>query len=137
MRDLKLKYNDTYLDGIPEDTPLYEVSKKVKDDFKYPIVGARLGEFLVGLNAKVTSNEKVKFYDLSSTVGNRIYARSLEFLVTVATKKILGDETDILINYSLENGIYCEIIVSWFFPVYYLHSFISTLTFHLLYIIPA
>ncbi len=110
MRDLKLKYNNTYLDGIPEDTPLYEVSKKVKNDFKYPIVGARLGEFLVGLNAKVTSNEKVKFYDLSSTVGNRIYARSLEFLVTVATKKILGDETDILINYSLENGIYCEII---------------------------
>ena len=31
MRDLKLKYNDTYLDGIPEDTPLYEVSKKVKN----------------------------------------------------------------------------------------------------------
>ena len=110
MRNLKLKYKNTYLEEIPEDTTLYEVSKKVKDDFKYPIVGARLGEFLIGLNTKVTNNEKVEFYDLGTTIGNRIYSRSLEFLVTVATKKILGDETDILINYSLENGIYCEII---------------------------
>ena len=110
MRNLKLKYKDTYLDEIPEETLLYEVSKKVKDDFKYPIVGARLGEFLVGLNTKVVNNDKVQFYDLSTNIGNRIYSRSLEFLVTVATKKVLGDETDILINYSLENGIYCEII---------------------------
>ena len=109
MKNLRLKYKNTYLEEIPEDTSLYEVSKKVKDQFKYPIVGARLGEFIVGLNTKVTSNEKVEFYDLSSAVGNRIYSRSLEFLVTVATKKILGDEVDILINYSLENGIYCEI----------------------------
>lgn len=110
MRNLKLKYKNTYIDEIPEDTTLYEVSKKVKSDFKYPIVGARLGAFLVGLNTKITNNDKVIFYDLSSQIGNRIYSRSLEFLVTVATKKILGDETDILINYSLENGIYCEII---------------------------
>lgn len=110
MRNLKLKYKNTYLEDIPEDTTLYEVSKKVKGEFKYPIVGARLGEFLVGLNTKVTSNERVEFYDLSTFIGNRIYSRSLEFLVTVATKKVLGDETDILINYSLENGIYCEII---------------------------
>ena len=110
MKNLKLKYKNTYLEEIPEDTTLYEVTKKVKDDFKYPIVGARLGEFIVGLNTKVTDNEKVEFYDLGTTIGNRIYSRSLEFLVTVATKKVLGDETDILINYSLENGIYCEII---------------------------
>lgn len=110
MKDLKLKYKNTYLEAIPEDTTLYEISKKVKNEFKYPIVGARLGEFLVGLNTKVTSSERVEFYDLSTSIGNRIYSRSLEFLVTVATKKVLGDGTDILINYSLENGIYCEII---------------------------
>ena len=110
MRNLKVKYKNTYLDEIPEDTTLYEISKKVKSDFKYPIVGARLGAFLVGLNTKLSSNSQVQFYDLSSQIGNRIYSRSLEFLVTVATKKTLGDDTDILINYSLENGIYCEII---------------------------
>ncbi len=110
MRNLKLKYKNTYLEDIPEDTTLYEVSKKIKSEFKYPIVGARLGAFIVGLNTKVTNNEKVEFFDLSSQIGNRIYSRSLEFLVTVATKKLLGDDNDILINYSLENGIYCEII---------------------------
>ena len=109
MQNIKLKYKNIYLEDIPEDTTLYEVSKKVKDDFQYPIVGARLDEYIVGLNTKIKKNGKVEFYDLSTTTGNRIYSRSLEFLVTVATKKVLGDETDILINYSLENGIYCEI----------------------------
>lgn len=108
MKNYKLKYENTYLDNIPEGTTLFEVTKKIEDDYKYKIVGARLGEYLVGLNTKITKNERVEFYDLSSYVGNRIYSRSLEFLVTVATKKVLG--SDILINYSLENGIYCEII---------------------------
>lgn len=109
MKNYKLKYKDTYIENIPEGTTLFEVSKKLKEEFKYPIVGARLGEFLVGLNTKVTNNDKVEFYDLSTAVGNRIYSRSLEFLVNVATKKVLGEASDILINYSLENGIYCEI----------------------------
>ena len=37
MHNLKLKYKNTYLEEIPEDTALYEVSKKVINDFKYPI----------------------------------------------------------------------------------------------------
>lgn len=109
MKKIKLKYKDTYIEDIEVETTLLEISKKVKSDYKYQIVGARLGEYLVDLNTKVTDNEQVQFYDLSSNVGNRIYSRSLEFLVTVAAKKILGEQADVLINYSLENGIYCEV----------------------------
>ena len=109
MKKIKLKYKDTYIENIETETTLLEISKKVKADFKYPVIGARLDEYLVSLNTKVVENGEVEFYDLSSTIGNRIYSRSLEFLVTVASKKILGEEADILINYSLENGIYCEI----------------------------
>ena len=109
MKKLKLMYKDRYIENIDPETTLYEISKEIKGEYKYPIVGARLGEYLVDLNAKVTKNDNVEFYDLSSSIGNRMYARSLEFLVTVASKKVMGEDTDILINYSLENGIYCEI----------------------------
>ena len=110
MRKLKLKYKGKVLEGIEVGTTLLEVSKLVKDDYKYPIVGAKIGSYITDLNTKVTKNEKVEFYDLSSTIGNRIYSRSLEFLTTYASKKVLGSDTDVMINYSLENGIYCEIV---------------------------
>ncbi len=109
MPKIKLKYNGTLISDIEPNTTLYEISKKVENDYKYPIVGAKLDEFIVGLNTKIQNSASVKFYDLSTSEGSRIYSRSLEFLVTVATKKILGKTADILIDYSLENGIYCKI----------------------------
>ncbi len=109
MRNLKLKYKDIYIDNITPKTKLFEISKLVQNEYSCPIVGAKLGEFIVGLNTEINSNNKVEFYDLSTTVGNRIYARSLEFLVTVAAKRVLDEKSDILINYSLDNGIFCEI----------------------------
>lgn len=110
MRKIKLKYKDTVLEDIEVGTSLLEVSKLVKDDFKYPIVGAKIGSYITDLNYEVTKNDKVEFYDLSTQIGNRIYSRSLEFITTYAAKRILGSDTDVLINYSLENGIYCEIV---------------------------
>lgn len=109
MKKLKLKYKDTYIEDIEVGSTLYDVSEKVKNDFKYPIVGALYGENLTDLNMEVNYNKKVDFYDLSSKIGNRIYSRSLEFLTTYATKKVL-DGAEIMIDYSLENGIYCEIV---------------------------
>ena len=109
MKKVKLKYKKGYIDNIEENTPLYEVAKKVKGDFRYTIVGAKLGEYYVDLGTVVTENNSVEFFDTSSSIGNRIYSRSLEFLLMVAAKKIIGEESDILIHYSLENGVYCEI----------------------------
>ncbi len=110
MKKIRLKYKDEYIDNIEQGTTLYEISKRVKDDFKYQIVGARIDSDIVGLNTKVNDNGKVEFYDTSSKIGNRIYSRSLEYLTTLASKRVLGNDTDVMINYSIDNGIHCEII---------------------------
>ena len=110
MRKIKLKYKDTYIDDIIPGTSLYEVSKLVQKDFEYPILGAKLNHVTVDLNCPITENSTVEFLDRSSRVGNRIYSRSLEFLVIVAAKEVLNPKADVLINYSLDNGIYCEIV---------------------------
>ncbi|MBQ9011316.1 MAG: nucleoside kinase [Bacilli bacterium] len=109
MRVIKLKYNDTYIDNITPGTNLYEISRLVIKDFEFPIVGARLNNLDVDLSTIVTENGSVEFFDRSSNPGNKIYGRSLEFLVIAAAKEVFSKESDVYINYSLDNGIYCEV----------------------------
>jgi len=94
---------------VESGTTLYELSRLVRDDFTYPILAAKLNNTLVDLSTVITCPSVIEFYDRTSEIGNRVYARSLEFLVTVAAKKILKDESEVLIHYSLDNGIYCEV----------------------------
>ena len=109
MKKIRLKYKDGYIEKIEQGTPLYEVAEAAKKDYKYKIVGAKLGPLLTNLNTVVTANSTLEFYDMSSSIGNRIYSRSLEFLATAATRKLYGKNTDLLIDYSIENGIHCEV----------------------------
>lgn len=110
MRKLKLKYKDKVLDNIAFGTSLYQISKLVQNDFSFPIVGAKLNNICVDLSTVVTENGTVEFLDRSSSLGNKIYGRSLEFLVIAAAKEILDEEADVHIDYSLDNGIYCEVV---------------------------
>ncbi len=110
MNRVKLKYKNTYIQDIVPGTTLYEISRTVQKDFSYPIIGAKLNNVMVDLTKPILENGTVDFYDRSSSIGNRIYGRSLEFLIIVAAKEVLRAESDILINYSLDNGIYCEVI---------------------------
>ncbi len=109
MNTVKLKYNDTYIDKITTKTSLYEISKRVEEDFKYDIIGARFKNQIVDLSKEITESGEVEFYDRSSRIGNRIYARSLEFLTIISVYEVLGIDNDVLINYTLDNGIYCEV----------------------------
>ncbi len=110
MKKIKLKYRDGYITDIKPGTTLYEISERVKDDFKYPIVGARKDSDITGLNTVVNESGMVEFYDISTKIGNRIYSRSLEYVTTLAAKRVLGSDTDVMINYSIDNAIHCEII---------------------------
>ena len=109
MRKIKLKYKDTYIDNIEPGTTLLEISKRVQKDYKYQIVGANLDSTFTGLNTEVNENGNVDFYDSSAKLGNRIYSRSLEYLTTLASKRVLGEDTDVIVNYSIDNGIHCGI----------------------------
>ncbi len=109
MKTVKLKYRGRYLDNILAGTSLYEISKHVKEDFKYDIIGAKFNNQIADLSKEINEDGELEFYDRSSSFGNRIYARSLEFLTIVAGYEVLDENADILINYSLDSGIYCEV----------------------------
>lgn len=109
MNTIKVKYKDVNIENVIPGTTLYEISKFAERDFTFPIIGARVNNQSVDLNETVLNDCEVEFFDRSSNEGNRIYGRTLEFLVIVAAKEFLSHKTDVHINYSLDNGIYCEI----------------------------
>lgn len=94
---------------VPAGTTLYDISKQCQADFKFPILAATLNNVLANLSKKVFVDSVVEFFDRTSEVGNRVYSRSLEFLVTTSASLVLGPKSDVLVDYSLDNGIYCEV----------------------------
>ena len=52
---------------------LFEVSKKFVDDFKYEIIVGQVDGELHDLNYKLDNDSNLKFYDLSSHIGNKVY----------------------------------------------------------------
>lgn len=109
MPKVTIKGNpDTVLE-VPSGMTLYEISKQVQNNFKFPILVATCDNLLTNLHKKIYSDSIIKFFDRSSTIGSRAYSRSLEFLVTTCASEVLGKGNDILIDYTLDNGIYCEV----------------------------
>jgi len=109
MPKVTIKGNpDTVLE-VPSGMTLYEISKQVQNNFKFPILIAVCDNLLTNLHKKICSDSKIEFFDRSSIQGNRAYSRSLEFLVTTCASEVLGKGNDILIDYTLDNGIYCEV----------------------------
>ncbi len=109
MPKVTIKGNpDTVLE-VPAGMTLYDISKYVQKDFKYPILIGTCDNLLTNLHQKIYSDSKVEFFDRSSIYGSRAYERSLEFLVTACSSLVLGKSNDIFIDYTLDNGIYCEV----------------------------
>ena len=109
MIKISIKSETPKVIEVPAGTTLYNISKQCQADFKFPILAATLNNVLANLSKKVFTDSVVEFFDRTSEVWNRVYSRSLEFLVTTSASLVLGPKSDVLVDYSLDNGIYCEV----------------------------
>lgn len=94
---------------FPTDTTLLEISESFQKYFNYPILIGRVNNDILELSEKINKDCTVKFYDRSTNVGNSAYGRSLQFMLVVATKRLFGNDADVLIEHSIDKGFYCEI----------------------------
>ena len=101
-RDLETK---EYMPGIT----LKEVADDFKTNYNYPILAACVDNHTVSLTDQLTHSSKIDFYDRSSGTGNAIYGRTLQFILVVAVKEILGDNIDTVIHFSIDKGFYVEV----------------------------
>ena len=109
MKMVKVNYRGIETKEFLEDTSLLEISDSFKKYYNYPILVAKVDNDITGLAEPVTKKSDIDFYDRSSVIGNTIYARSAQFILIVAVKQVLGEGTEVIIEHSIDKGVYCEI----------------------------
>jgi uridine kinase len=87
---------------------LLEISGEVAHHYPATIVAAVLNEKVRDLETVADTPSVVKFLDLTTTEGARIYQRSLTFLLIYATHALFP-QAQIKVEHSLGKGLYCEV----------------------------
>lgn len=87
---------------------LEEISKDFLNDYKYPILIARVDNRIKELNSVVEENCEIEFLDLTSREGNRTHISGLTYLLLYVIKKMFGQNANIRVKHSIDKGIYIE-----------------------------
>lgn len=109
-RMIKVTFQDRIVKEFPANTTLAEISHSFKKYFNYPILIAKVDNNITYLGKTITKKCNVDFYDRSSSLGNSVYASSVQMMLVVAVKRVLGNDVDVMIEHSIDKGIYCELI---------------------------
>lgn len=87
---------------------LEEISKEFQPKDKQLVVAALVDNELKELNYKLDEDSEVKFITNISSIGARIYQRSLVFVFIRACMEIFSD-CRVTVEHSISKGLYCEI----------------------------
>ena len=93
-----------------ENTPLSEVANSFQSGYNFPIMVAKVDNVIEELTYNISKKCNIDFYDRSSTFGHTVYSHGVHFLMIVAMKKILGNDAEVIIQHSIDKGVYCEIL---------------------------
>lgn len=107
---VKVEFKNKVVKEFPFETSLIEVANSFQNEYDYPILVANVDNSMTDLSGLVTKKCTVDFYDRSSVIGNAVYSRGLHFLLIVAIKKVLGNDADVIIQHSIDKGVFCQLI---------------------------
>lgn len=93
---------------IPKGMTLLELSREYQDKFQYPIIIAKVNDSYHELSDRIEKPVDITFFDLTSRIAHRIYVNGLIFLNIYAVKELWGDQADIIVQHSIDKGIYIE-----------------------------
>lgn len=91
-----------------KDITLQEIYMEHQGDFRFPIILAKVNNRLKELSATLTESATVEFIDLTTSEGNRAHLNGLIFILQYAVKKLFGKNSDILVQHSLDKGLYID-----------------------------
>ena len=106
---IKVNFRDLETVEFPKGTTLKEISKEFQKYYNFPILVAKVDNEITRLSKEIEKKCTVDFYDRSNIVGNTTYASSVQFILILAVRNILGIDSDVMIQNSIDNGVFCEI----------------------------
>ena len=93
---------------VPMGTPLLEVAKRLTPG-RYPFLAAFVNNRLKELNYKIYAPVSIRFVDITSFAGIRVYQRTAWFLLQKAVRDLYPGQT-LHIRHSMgQSGFYCEV----------------------------
>ncbi len=107
IEEIKVKVNGKE-EKVPIGTTLLQLSKNYSNKYRFPIIIARVDNTYRELSYSINDTCEIEFFDLNSRVGNRTHIAGLTFLLLVAVKELYGEKADIIVQHSLDKGIYIE-----------------------------
>ncbi len=107
IESITVKVNDEKIE-VSAGTTLLQLSKQFQKKFRFPIIIAKVDGIYRELNYVIDKACQIEFYDLNSRIGNRTHIAGLTFLLFVAIKELYGEKAGIIVQHSLDKGIYIE-----------------------------
>jgi len=108
-KKFKVTFRGNEVVEFDEGTTYKTISEHFKHYFNYDILVAKVNNNLTDLSDTLNKKCNIDFYDRSTEVGNRVYARSARFILVLAVRNILGEEAEVIAEHSMDKGVFCTI----------------------------
>ena len=84
---------------ISNGVTLEEIASQFQNNYKYPILIARVNNKLEELSKEITSPSTIEFLDLTTREGNRSHISGLTYVLIYAIKKLYGKTANAIIQH--------------------------------------
>jgi uridine kinase len=85
-----------------------EIAQIMNVESEYPIIGAYVNNRVKPLDYELVKPRQVEFFDYSNRDGQRMYNRTLSFVLYAAVRNLWPD-ANLRIDHAISKGYYCEI----------------------------
>ncbi len=109
MRNIEIQnLNTGEAQEFPMGTTPGEIARIMKVQSNYPIIGAYVNNRVKPIDYELVKPRQVEFFDYSNRDGQRMYNRTLSFVLYAAVRN-LWPEANLKIDHGISKGYYCEI----------------------------
>ncbi|WP_290776366.1 nucleoside kinase [Anaerofustis sp.] len=102
---IKINLGGSEVINVEENTAIKDIVDLSKND--NPVVGGLVDNEVESLSYKLVRDCSLEFVHLNSSLGKKIYEKTLLFLLAVSSKQVFKDR-EISIGYSLGGGVFFE-----------------------------
>jgi uridine kinase len=109
MRQVEIKVLNTGEERLfPIGTTLLEIARELQIKLANPILGAYVNNRVKPLDYEIVKPRQIQFFDYTNNDGQRMYIRTLSFVLYTAIRNIWPDAS-LKIDHAISRGYYCEI----------------------------
>lgn len=108
MERVKVRFSSGEVREYDKGTTLSSISADQAPNYATQIIAAKVSNEIRGLDYAIEDDCNVEFFDLTTDLGNKVYQRSLIFVLYLATRELFPGGR-LCVEHSLGKGLYCEL----------------------------